>query len=705
MKTIIPLITIATFSFSLPLYANDSEASKNILDTIVITATQAKTKLKDRSESIGVVGEQTIEDTNPTHSADVLNRIAGVNIVQLGSGSQGVAASIRQPISYGPVYLYLENGVPVRSPAFFNHNTLYETNLSEAHGAEIIKGPGSALYGSDAIGGVINVLSNQEITHDKHSLTIEAGEDQWQRLQLKSDNTFDQDSLSFRLGVIDSEGWRQHTGLDRQNALINWQSSGLGFDEINTLFSYTHIDMDTGGSGLLYDDYMNNSQQAGNLIGFRQVDSYRLSSAWHKDLSSGRLSITPYLRSNDLSYMATWTLNTGREVFIPWLGETVLDSQDAHINRSGHDSVGAIIRYQQNSNALNGFWITGVDIDRSRGYTEQTYIERTDNDPGSYWLSYREADLLYDYEVDFTSLAPYFHLESSLTDDLRLSLGLRYDYVNYDYDNYLSTVTSDSIHLRPADTQLSMNHLSPKLGLTYQWSNDISSYLSYRNAFRIPSSGQLFRSGSTIDSTNLKPVVADSFDAGIRGNLTENINFELSIYHMEKDDDIVSLTEADGSRRNANVGQTRHQGLELGIDYYFALNWQLGVSYTSSRHEFKQWKVSNSDDFSGNRIPLAPTHYLNARLAYSPSILDGGRIELETIDMGGYFIDEANQHRYNGHTLLNLRTNYYITEDMEIYLNLINVADKLYAETTSKWGPTYVPGRPRTAYLGFRINL
>ena len=702
MTKFIVVLIAATIS---PIHAEESSDSKNILETIVITATQTKTKLKDRAESIGVVGEQVLEDTNPTHAADVLNRIAGVNIVQLGSGSQGVAAAIRQPISYGPVYLYLENGVPIRSPAFFNHNSLYETNLSEAHGAEIIKGPGSALYGSDAIGGVINILSNQEIRHDKSSLTLEAGDDQWRRLQLKSDHKLDDSSFSARVGLIDSEGWRQHTALDRQSALLNWQTSGLGLDDINTLFSYTHIDMDTGGSGLRYEDFINNSQQAGNLIGFRQVDSYRLSSAMQKELSSGHLTITPYLRSNDLSYMATWTLNTGREVFIPWLGETVLDSQDAHINRSGHDSIGALIRYQQESTALEGLWIVGVDLDHSEGYTEQTYIERTDNDAGNYWLAYRGAGLLYDYYVTFKSLAPYAHLESQLTQNLRLSLGLRYDYVEYDYDNHLSTVTNNSIHLRPADSQLSMNHLSPKLGLTYQLSDNLSSYFSYRNAFRIPSAGQLFRSGSTVDSTNLKPVVADSFDLGIRGNLTDNINIELAFYHLEKADDIVSLSSADGSRRNANVGETRHQGLEFGMDYYFATNWQLGLSYTTSRHEFQQWQVSDSDDFSGNRIPLAPSHYANLRLAYTPELLNGGRIELEGVDMGGYFVNEANTERYSGHSLLNVRANYYLNDDLELYLNILNATDKLYAETTSKWGPTYTPGKPRTTYLGFRVSF
>jgi outer membrane receptor protein involved in Fe transport len=70
------------------------------------------------------------------------------------TGGEGHQTAIRQPLNTNPVYLFLEDGVPTRSTGFFNHNALYEVNLPGAEGIEVTKGPGSALYGSDAIGGV-----------------------------------------------------------------------------------------------------------------------------------------------------------------------------------------------------------------------------------------------------------------------------------------------------------------------------------------------------------------------------------------------------------------------------------------------------------------------------------------------------------------------------------------------------------------------
>lgn len=704
-KKLIALVALGAIS---PLYAEDLENDKN-LNRIVVTATQSETKLKDRTESVGIISEEDLENTSPTHASDVLNRIPGVNIIQLGSGGQGVAASIRQPISYGPVYLYLENGVPVRSPAFFNHNALYEMNLTEAQGAEIIKGPGSALYGSDAIGGVINLISNRKINHDSTRFGVELGQDQWRRVNFKHANKLDNgDGISVKFSAIDSEGWREHTGFDRQNFSLNWQTSNGLFDSINTVFSYTKIGMNTGGSGLRIDDFETNPTRPGNLIGFREVEALRLSSRFESKISDGTLSFTPYLRSNDLTYIATWTLNTGREVFIPWLNRTVLDSQDAHINNSGHDSLGFLLNYREDihwDSGLNGLWIAGIDVDHSRGKTQQTYIERSDSDPGNYWLSYREAGVLYDFDVKFQSISPYFHFESELSKNLRLNLGLRYDSVSYDYDNKLSTVISNSIHLRPADTKLSMDHLSPKLGLTYQINDDLNTYFSYRNAFRIPSAGQLFRSGKTQNSTALKPVIADSLELGLRGNIAERMNFEIAAYYMEKKDDIVSLRSVDGGRANANVGRTKHKGIELGFDFEISKDWLLGYSYTTSNHRFDEWKTSSRADFSGNKIPLAPSHYANTRLQYHPDFMNGGRFEIESIDQGSYFIEEANKNLYKGHSLINFRMNYFFSDQHEVYLNIFNATDKLFAETASKWGPTYTPGRPRTVYLGYRYTL
>jgi outer membrane receptor protein involved in Fe transport len=67
--------------------------------------------------------------------------------------------AIRQPITYNALYLYMEDGLPIRPTGMFNHNSLYEINMSGVRDIEVIKGPASSLYGSNAIGGAINFIT------------------------------------------------------------------------------------------------------------------------------------------------------------------------------------------------------------------------------------------------------------------------------------------------------------------------------------------------------------------------------------------------------------------------------------------------------------------------------------------------------------------------------------------------------------------
>jgi len=682
----------------------DNNILHNQLEVITVTGTREAATIGNTAASIGVLSQETVDDVNATHSADLLNRIPGVNVNQLGSSGQGTSAAIRQPITTSPVYLYLENGVPTRSPAFFNHNALYEVNVAEANSVEVTKGPGSALYGSDAIGGVINVITNAPITSDTTQLTLEGGDDDWKRAQLKTSHAGDDHRLAARLDVIDDIGWRKNNDFTRNSANLIWQTDATGFN-VNTVYSGTWLDMKTGGSGLSWADYNNNPEKAGNLIGYRDVSSQRLSSAWHTQLESGELTLTPYLRHNRLEYIATWALNTGR------VRNGTLDSKDAHINDSGDDSLGTQIKYKQNIVGLqNAFWISGIDLDYSQGTTQQTYIERTDTDTGNYWLAYRPAGLIYDYKTNFTSASPYFHIESDIDDHWRVNAGLRYDNIRYGYDNKLTTDLTDPIHKRPADTDISLNHFSPKLGVIYKFNSQLNAYAAYRHGFRIPSDSQLFRAGSTVDSTHLDPVKANSYETGLRGQLNKRIDFEVTVYTMNKKDDIISITDETGARRNVNAGNTTHKGVEAGMNFLLAKDVNLGVAYTRSKHIFDDW-TDGKIDYSGKTNPSAPRSYSNVRLAYSPQWLNGGRFEAEWIHQGQNYIDQANLLTYDGYDLLNLRASYQVTIETQVYVNLYNAEDKLWAESTSSFGAvnapiaSYTPGKPRTLNAGIKINF
>src|SRR5690606_38954100 len=105
--------------------------------------------------------------------ADLMAQVPGawINV----TGGEGHMTAIRHPQTTSPVYLYLEDGVPTRSTGFFNHNALYEVNIPAAERIEIVKGPATALYGSDAIGATINVGIRAPSAEPSFEASAEAG--------------------------------------------------------------------------------------------------------------------------------------------------------------------------------------------------------------------------------------------------------------------------------------------------------------------------------------------------------------------------------------------------------------------------------------------------------------------------------------------------------------------------------------------------
>ena len=127
------------------------------LPTVTVTATREEEKISETPISVGVVPQQSIQITKPTHPLEILGQVPGVSVsVTNGEGHQ---TAIRQGFTTSPVYLFLEDGIPIRATGNFNHNALYEVNIPGAGGIEVIRGPGSALHGSDAIGGIVNVIT------------------------------------------------------------------------------------------------------------------------------------------------------------------------------------------------------------------------------------------------------------------------------------------------------------------------------------------------------------------------------------------------------------------------------------------------------------------------------------------------------------------------------------------------------------------
>ena len=128
-------------------------------DDMTVTATRSERSALEVPASIASKSGNEVKADKAVTQRELLNSIAGVRITQTGS-TIGHMTSIRLPTGTKAYYLFLQDGVPIQSSGFFNHNGLAFTNFSSAGSVEVLKGAGTALYGSDAVGGTINVISN-----------------------------------------------------------------------------------------------------------------------------------------------------------------------------------------------------------------------------------------------------------------------------------------------------------------------------------------------------------------------------------------------------------------------------------------------------------------------------------------------------------------------------------------------------------------
>ncbi|HEU5209422.1 MAG TPA: TonB-dependent receptor [Longimicrobiales bacterium] len=656
------------------------EVSAYALDELVVTTSREERRKAETPASVGVVSSEQIRAAHPTHPAELLNQVAGVWVSV--TGGEGHMTSIRQPKTTSPVYLYLENGVPTRSTGFFNHNALYEVNVAQADRIEVVKGPMTALYGSDAIGGMINVLTRSPAEAPRIAGSVEAGGQGYQRLLLTGSAGDGTGGILAEANLTRTDGWRDGTGYDRASGTLTWERA-LGTGSLRTVASFSMIDQQTAGaSSLSAEDFRNAPELNYTPISFREVRAFRASSAYQLTRNSWSLDATGFVRWNDMEMLPNWSL-----------------TYDPAVTRTGHSSAGALLRVRRDIAPLAGSMTFGLDAEYSPGEHREWSVQATRTD--GVFTDYERGGVLYDYDVAFSAISPYVQLVSSPLSVLHLTAGLRFDRLAYDYDNPLGAL-QEGRHRRPASTEVSYTHLSPKVGATLELTPTLNVFAAYGHGFRAPSEGQLFRQGRAASTLALAPVKADNLEAGARARVL-GVSLEAAVYRLIKSDDILSFTHPDGTTETVNAGETLHQGVELAAATTLADIVDLATSYTRATHRYEEWLPGNGVDYSGNTMEDAPRTLASASLGVRPPFLAGGGITLEWAHVGAFWMDPANTHRYDGHDLLHVRAQQPLLDRLSVFARVHNVTDERYAETaayTDARGQEFAPGMPRTLYFG-----
>ena len=652
---------------------------------LVITATREEEKRSEIAATVDVVDRTSIDQTRPHHPAELMSQVPGALVVDLGG--EGNTMALRQPINYKPVYAYLEDGIPIRSTGFFNHNALYEVNVPGAERVEVFKGPASALYGSDAIGGVVNVLTRAPSVTPSVELFAEGGRYGYKRSLASASSTFGNDGLRADLNLTHYNGYRDGTEQERESANLRWDHSLGSSSRLKTVLAFSNINSPgDGGSDVSRDDYEHDPRTNYTPIAFRKVRAARWSTGLEKVADNSRFSVTGYARYDRLELLPSWQLTYDPEVW-----------------KIQNYSVGLMVQGRRDFTPMRTRITGGVDLDLSPGTHESDSITPVRSGPA--FTSYTRAERIYDYDVTFRSISPYVQAEFSPVPRVRVTGGLRYDRLGYSYDNQLSVVETGN-HRRPASTTVWYDHVSPKLGVAFEISPSVSAFASYRHSFRVPSEGQLFRQGSADNTVNLEPVRVNSYETGFRARASDRLSLELSAYTMTVKDDILSFfNTVDFSSQTSNAGRTRHRGIEAGASFGLTGYARIEAAYTYAEHRYLEWVTATGTDYSGNEIESAPRHIANTRFVVTP--FRRGSIALEWQHLGGYYTDPANDHRYGGHDLFNLYFTQPVVSGFDLVGRVNNLADTRYANSAS-FNPfvapaqqeRFTPGLPRSFFLG-----
>ena len=657
------------------------------LEGVTISATREERPANENPVSVGRIDGATIARINPAHPSRIANRIPGVWIN--ATEGEGHMTSIRQPLSLLPQYLFLENGIPTRSTGFFNHNALFEVNIPQASSMEIIKGPGTALYGSDAIGGVINVETGRIPNESGMSISGEVGSFGFRRGLASASHVGEKDAFRLDVNWTDSDGWRRGTAYNRQSTTLAWRRMTGAASRIHTVATFTRVEQHPAGiAAISTEDYQIDPRIHYTPISYRDVTALRLSSAWNRWSGNSLISITPFFRYSAMELLPNWALT-----FDPAIWETE------------NWSIGTQARWHWTDPDAVWKTIVGLEVDLSPGQRIETGIsaERV----GSVFVNYQPGAAQYDYDVTFMQGAPFVHAERRVSERLRATAGLRLDLAAYDYDNHLGPLESGS-HQRPPSQRVSYSQLSPKAGLTYRLASGLTAVASYRHAFRVPSERQVFRQGAARTSIELKPVSADNVETGLRWQQGRHAAIEVTAYRLSKADDIVTFNYEDGSRGSVNTGRTRHLGVETGMRISPHDGLSASLAWTFAKHSYEAWITELDQDFSGNEMELAPRHLVHAELAWSPSFLNEAEIALNWHRVGSYWMNPDNTVRYDGHSLIHLRGRVALSQVWAITGRVGNVRDTLYAQralSNAFRGDEWAPGIPRSVNLAVQASF
>jgi iron complex outermembrane receptor protein len=685
----------------------DLSPSSVDLQPVVISASREGQARQNAPIAISKINSVQIQDTKATALYQLLNKVAGVYMVNLGNEQHTMA--IRQPITYNALYLYMEDGLPIRPTGIFNHNSLYEINMNSVKDIEVIKGPASSLYGSNSIGGAVNFITQNPPSG--YAAHIQLQGDNYRYRRVDADAGFTSGKFGLYAGgyvAHQTDSWQDYSDFDKYSANLKTTYDFSSSTRLITTASYNYLNTQTPGS-LDSTRFYNRSYGSNQRFTYRKVNAFRANSRMeHAWSDKSNTFVTLFFRTNSTAQLPSYFISDVRN------STGQYQSSNGQVNDQKFQSYGLLAQHRVDFDFLHSRLIAGVYVDDSPSSYYAQYLDIQKDVANNYYTSFTNTGTyIDDYRIKLFNTAAYAQYEIKPTEPLRIVMGLRYDRVHYNFRNGLPLGSTKYKQQQTSD----FNIVAPKLGLTYDLGNHKGLYANYSVGFQPPETGDLF---SSRQQTPLKQATFNNYEIG--GWLTalnNKLYTEVSLYDLEGRNEIISQLLPDNTTQNQNAGATRHRGVEYTLTYLPVRQLTFRLSGTNAWHTYKEYSEIATNftngqtttlNYNDNRMSNAPTWIANSEITYKPSFAAGLRFAPEWQHIGKYFTNPANTKSYNGYDIFNLRMGYEFQRLLKgagIWFNVLNLTDKLYATTviSNQYGDTYNAAPPRTYTLGISYAL
>ncbi|MFV9684059.1 TonB-dependent receptor domain-containing protein [Pseudomonas sp. NY15367] len=597
------------------------------LGDVVVSASGFEQKITEAPASISVISREELQQKRYSNLAQALEDVEGIDVRQGTGKTGGLNISIRgMPSDYTLILIdgRRQNTAGNVTPNGFNETaTSFMPPMSAIERIEVIRGPMSTLYGSDAMGGVVNIITRKVAKEWGASLSLD------HTFQENRDYGEASNTSLYASGPL-IEGL---LGLAVRGSLYDRGESDLQFDNDSTVSKRGASPVEgrntTFGSRLTLTPndahdfaldfergrqvYNNDDCQLGNLDGKNGGSA-----------TDGCTTNAP-LRANGYKDELRFERD---QIALSHTGRLSFGTLESSITHNTTETFGRTIPGNPIGNSYTGFPSIVIGDDRKLKSTDlvvdtklvapvgESHIATV----GAQWWDAKVTDGIADEDFQQTSWALFAEDEWRLRDDLALTLGARYE-----------------------DHEAFGGHVSPRAYLVWNTTDTWTLKGGVSRGYKTPTLNQLHSgingvtgqgSTITIGSPDLDPEITTNTEIGAYYDNLANFNANVTLFHnkfKDKIDDGTPLANCfytanpnqpgcvsygagftqENFAQSVNIGEAVTKGIEVAGRWAFAPAWALAVNYTYTDSEQK------SGINKGAPLTNTPEHMAHARLSWA----------------------------------------------------------------------------------------